>query len=113
MGEINDRLRKARETAGFSSARSAAIKHGWKPSTYASHENGQAKDLSSQLIRKYALVFKVNPNWLLRGEEPMRAPAPTAKSKATEIERLAKGLPPDKQDEALNYLKYLSGEHNP
>jgi len=41
MNDSNDRLRQARGRAGFTSARSAALRFGWTPSTYASHENGQ------------------------------------------------------------------------
>lgn len=67
MGASNDRLRKAREKAGFSSARAAALRFGWTPSTYASHENGQTP-VPAREAPKYARAFRVSPGWILTGE---------------------------------------------
>lgn len=41
MTTMFERLKQARSDAGFKSARAAAIRFGWGPSTYAAHENGQ------------------------------------------------------------------------
>jgi hypothetical protein len=38
---MNDRLRKAREGAGYKTATDAIDHFGWKSSTYRAHENGQ------------------------------------------------------------------------
>lgn len=67
MGDSSDRLRQAREKAGFPSARAAAIRFGWKESTYASHENGQTP-VPAREAPKYAKAFKVSPGWILTGE---------------------------------------------
>lgn len=64
MGTSNDRLREARIQAGFKSARSAAIRHGWTPSTYASHENGQT-DVPKDAAADYAKAYGVTAEWIL------------------------------------------------
>jgi len=69
MGDSNDRLKEARIKAGFTSARSAALRHGWNPSTYASHENGQTP-VPPKAAKEYALKFKTSPGWILTGEGP-------------------------------------------
>lgn len=63
---MGDRLKWAREQAGFKSARSAALKFQWKPSTYSAHENGQ-NDYNEQDAIKYGAKFKRSPGWLLTG----------------------------------------------
>jgi phage repressor protein C with HTH and peptisase S24 domain len=67
MDETNERLRKARDDAGFKSAMSAAKRFGWTPSTYASHENGQTP-VPRKAAEVYAKAFKVSPAWLLNVE---------------------------------------------
>jgi phage repressor protein C with HTH and peptisase S24 domain len=71
MTDSNERLRQARERAGFPSARSAALRFGWIPSTYASHENGQTP-VPVKDAPKYARAFKVSAAWLLTGEGPLK-----------------------------------------
>jgi hypothetical protein len=60
-----ERLRKAREDAGFASAGEASVAHGWKAAGYRHHENGTQDyfDLSNAL--KCARAFSVDPAWLL------------------------------------------------
>lgn len=70
MSETNERLRKAREAAGFPSARAAAKRFHWVESTYSSHENGQTS-VPPRAAAKYAKAFKVSPGWILTGEEPL------------------------------------------
>lgn len=70
MGDSNDRLKEVRIKAGFTSARSAAIRFGWNPSTYASHENGQTP-VPQKAAAKYAPKFKTTPGWILTGESPV------------------------------------------
>lgn len=65
MSETGDRLRQARRRAGFKSARAAAMKFGWSPSTYASHENGQTDPVPSDAAFEYARAFKASPLWIL------------------------------------------------
>jgi transcriptional regulator with XRE-family HTH domain len=70
MGESGDRLKRAREKAGFKSARAAAIFHGWKESTYASHENGQTDPVPSDAAKIYGYAFDVKASWIVMGDEP-------------------------------------------
>lgn len=63
-----DRLRKAREDAGFKSASEAARRHGWTISTYLAHENGQNGFSIGQAV-EYATKFNVDPAWLLTGAD--------------------------------------------
>lgn len=72
MGESGDRLRFARKRAKFKSARAAALKFGWNPSTYASHENGQTAVPKIDAV-DYGRAFKVSPAWILYEQGPMEA----------------------------------------
>ncbi len=63
---MSDRLRIARENAGFNSARSAALAIGVNPSTYGAHENGQ-NNFKPKDAEFYAAAFKVSAAWLLTG----------------------------------------------
>lgn len=63
----SDRLREARERAGFESAADAAQKFGWTESTYRSHENG-TRGFGPDVAKKYGRAFKVKPGWLLAME---------------------------------------------
>jgi hypothetical protein len=63
------RLRLERKRSGFKSARSAAIRFGWKPSTYGSHENGQTP-VPQDSAAEYAKAFRTSVAWLLTGVNP-------------------------------------------
>lgn len=75
--KIAERLRQAREHAGFASATDAAASLGMKYATYAGHENGTRGP--GRAAEKYARRFRVSLDWLLRGvgagpgEEPEEA----------------------------------------
>ncbi len=66
LTERADRLRHARERAGFSTARDAAARLGVNPNSYAQHENGN-RGIPKDKIEPYARAFKVDPGWLLTG----------------------------------------------
>lgn len=66
---MHDRLRRARALK-YESPKEAAEAFGWNYNTYASNENGNAP-FSYRAALKYAAAFKVNPEWLYRGEGPM------------------------------------------
>ena len=68
MEEPNDRLRIARQNAGFEDAASAARAYGWNVHTYRSHENG-TRGIPAQAARRYARMFKVSAGWILTGEK--------------------------------------------
>lgn len=69
MESMGKRLRAARSAAGFKSARSAAIRFGWSPSTYGAHENGQ-NEFDPETAAKYAKAFRTTANELLFGSAP-------------------------------------------
>lgn len=81
MDETNTRLREARKRAKFKSARSAAERYGWSPSTYASHENGQTSPIPREAAIEYAKKFKVDVAWLLNLEGPINQPPKNATHK--------------------------------
>jgi hypothetical protein len=64
------RLRWARENAGYTSIRAAAIAFGFNENTYKSHEQGirQAEGLKTRHLEKYARAFKVSQAWLATGK---------------------------------------------
>lgn len=98
-----DRLKDARDKAGFRSARAAALHFHWTPSTYASHENGQTGEIPHAAARKYAKAFRVSAAWLLNGEGDMRPVI--AKDR---LEKLLKSIPADRQPEAIQFLEFLA-----
>jgi phage repressor protein C with HTH and peptisase S24 domain len=67
MKSMGDRLKDARQAAGYTSARGAATKHGWTVSTYSGHENGQNK-YGDDEAKDYGRAYGVNAGWLLTGE---------------------------------------------
>lgn len=73
METMGDRLKAAR-AKHFSSARKAALRHGWRPSTYSAHENGQ-NEFGTEEARNYARAFKTKASWLLTGEAEPGVPA--------------------------------------
>lgn len=61
----SDRLKQARERAGYRSARAASERFGWSYNSYAQHENGTRG--ISHAAAKYARAFKVRESWLMFG----------------------------------------------
>lgn len=59
-----DRLRAAREKAGYSSAQAAAENFGWGVAGYRHHENG-TRNFGPDSAKKYGRAFRVKPGWLL------------------------------------------------
>lgn len=70
MSTPGERLKAARTDAGYRSARSAALEHGWPESTYNSHERAGshgARLFDEEWAKKYARAFRVDMIWLLHG----------------------------------------------
>lgn len=65
--EENDRLKLARENAGYDTASEAARRFGWAVPTYLAHENS-ARGLRPKVAAKYAKAFNVSVAWLLYEE---------------------------------------------
>ena len=63
--DAHGRLKAARLSAGFKSAKDAVEEHGWVYQTYAKHENGGA-GFHKQAV-EYASAFGVEASWLLLG----------------------------------------------
>lgn len=64
------RLRRARERAGYSTASDAARAFGWVIPTYSAHENG-TRSLLPDVAEKYARHLRVRAAWLLTGDGAM------------------------------------------
>jgi phage repressor protein C with HTH and peptisase S24 domain len=79
MENMGSRLRAARIAAGFKSARSAAIRFNWSPSTYAAHENGQ-NEFDATAAAKYAKAFHTTASHLLVGEPSTGGDKPRVES---------------------------------
>ena len=69
--KANERLKMAREAAGYATAADAARAFGWIKVTYGAHEHGR-NGFNLELARKYAKVFCVNVYWLVSGMGPMK-----------------------------------------
>jgi phage repressor protein C with HTH and peptisase S24 domain len=63
---VADRLKQAREAAGFENAVDAVRRFGWTQSTYLGHENG-SRGVTAGAAARYGLAFKVPPEWILFG----------------------------------------------
>ena len=91
LDEPHERLKWARERAGFDDASAAARRFGWNENTYRSHENG-ARGLRLA-APEYAKCFKVTVGWLLVGEGALTPPIDpelsTLWSHLTEAQRAA------------------------
>lgn len=76
MTEMHERLREARERAGFETAADAARKFGFPETTYRAHENGQ-RNIPRTRAPIYARAFRVSPEWLLYGRgDGIKKPVP-------------------------------------
>lgn len=81
MNEQAERLKLARERAGFIDATSAARAFGWNEVTYRAHEKG-TRGLKLPVAQRYAERFKVSAAWLMTGDG--EAPGPPLAS-ASEV----------------------------
>lgn len=100
METPGDRLRKAREGAGFETAIEAADSLGVKRSTYIGHENG-SRGFRADSAAVYARRFKVSAEWLLFGTGIDR-------KQEAEIVGIFKTVPASRRAEAIEILKLLS-----
>src|SRR5262245_23522829 len=67
MSALGERLKRARELAGFAEATAAATAHGWTVPTYLSHENG-SRGVPLGKLPAYAAAFRVSLEWLATGQ---------------------------------------------
>lgn len=66
MENASDRLKAAREKAGYATAKMAAEAMGLSVATYIQHENG-TRSYPAAKADRYAQFFRVTPEWLLYG----------------------------------------------
>lgn len=64
----NERLKRAREQAGFASMREACDRFGWPYETYKKHEGNRPID--PDMAPDYGRKFGVDPGWILWGINP-------------------------------------------
>ncbi len=67
MSDVAQRLRSARQQAGFETAAAAAQRFGWKTPTYTAHENA-SRGIKPTTLREYAAAFRVDAAWLQFGQ---------------------------------------------
>ena len=86
FADFAERLRQAREKAGFHGVREAAREFNWNENTYKSRENAIRGIPEYADVRKYARAFKVPFVWVPsgEGEGPAWAP-PSQPSEATPL----------------------------
>ncbi len=90
MAGAKERLREARQSAGFASAKAAAETFGWPVATYIQHENGRRPFFDSETVERYAKRFRCSPQWLAFGgnEAPIERRVPSVQDLA-EMLRIA------------------------
>lgn len=103
--DLHERLKAAREHAGFESAAVAAEAVGVAYPTYAGHENGSS-GFRSDKGELYARKFKVRFEWLMRGRGPM---LDGASSLDAEIARLLPSVPEAEKRSYLDWLRTRYG----
>lgn len=62
-----NRLRRAREDAGYRTATAAIEKFKWPSSSYRAHENGQ-NNFNPETAQQYAEAYGASAAWLLLGD---------------------------------------------
>lgn len=80
-----ERLKAAREAAGYDTASAAAEAMGTALSTYLQHENG-IRGFPAPKAQKYARFFRTSPEWLLYGKG--EKPAPNGEQVVKRVTRL-------------------------
>lgn len=74
MATKAERLRQARQAAGYGTAQEAIEAFGWSAAAYRHHENG-TRGFGPDAAKKYGRAFKVRPGWLLGLEHVQMAAA--------------------------------------
>jgi len=94
MNTPAERLKSAREAAGFENPRQAALALGHKYETYYQHETGQ-RGITAAKAEIYARRFRVTSEWILygKGDGPSPSADPTDDDLAAMIENALRELP--------------------
>ena len=100
--EIHDRLRRARNDAGYVTAKDAADAFGWNEVTYRSHEAGD-RGIRKSVAERYARAFRVSFEWLYLGRG-------TASRESAEIIDIWDRIPARSRNEAKRMLSSLAAD---
>jgi transcriptional regulator with XRE-family HTH domain len=109
MSGFSDRLRQAREQAGFATKADAARALGEPLPTYYGHENGHrgGKRPSPETVMKYARRFGVSVEWLLNGTGLKKA------RNRPDFEVMYERLDEDQRAEVLRFMEFHSLKNRP
>ncbi|MGE7415865.1 LexA family transcriptional regulator [Methylobacterium tarhaniae] len=113
MTEPHDRLKAARERAGYADATSAAKAFNWNATTYRSHENG-TRGLKIGVAQKYAKAFRVSAAWIMTGEGDAPSALDTAASEVVPVKFKPVAIPIIGKTEAGTFrevVEYDDEEH--
>ncbi len=105
MTTTADRLREAREAAGFATAADFARSVDVKPVTYRTHESGHTK-LKAATAQLYADRLGVSAAWLLYGESEAPHPGSDLEELESDLRRRIESEPPGPQRDA--WLKVIA-----
>jgi len=97
--DAHERLKWAREQAGFKSATEAATVLQIPPPSYLAYENGGRG--FAKYASRFAALYRVNPDWLMWGRG---TPKPGRPHPAVEI---YDQLPPERRDQWLEMGEFL------
>lgn len=109
LSEPHDRLRWARQAAGFHSPTEAADHFGWNANTYKSTENG-IRGLTKAKAISYGRGLKVPSAWLLLNEGDPFKPSGIEE---TELLVMFRGVGPELQRSIIAMVRSLFGENTP
>lgn len=101
---MHERLRTARERAGYETAADAARAFGWNQNTVTSNENGNAS-FGRKAAERYATAYKVDLTWLLTGKGDMKP-----KTSSAEIVDIWDRIPDRWRDQAIRTLESFADD---
>jgi transcriptional regulator with XRE-family HTH domain len=101
--DMHERLRAARDAAGYKTAAEAARAFGWNVNTTSSNENGN-RTYSRTAAERYATAYRVNLEWLLTGKGEMKGRDP----EGAEIIDIWKRIPERDREAAKRMLQGLT-----
>jgi len=91
MSTLAERLKKAREDAGYETAADFARDHSLSEVTYRSHENG-ARNFKPDVAKKYAGLLGIDWQWLYLGDDAKK-PDDISPGKKIEPQEKRTGIP--------------------
>lgn len=105
---VRERIFRKIEETGISQ-KELANSLGVSPQTITDWKNGKSNSFSRKL-HLLAPILGVPTVWLLSGDKDAKKPATEDGDGLSENEALFRSLPPDLQEEALRYMRYLAAQ---